>query len=912
MGHQEASPPRQRHRVPHHRRHHGRRHRTAAAAQASQAANHCGPPLAVGRSNRGPHAPDTHAAVENWLEQLEAPVPATRLVSPPSPIPPVHRRKPSRSQDSDGLSCRKRSRRAYQLWRPQHIPPAKGSSPPRLLPLTKSHKKGKPCKRNSDDSSLISSSKSRELRGRDWDYTKTTPERERSPRNSRLGETEAGATGALSPTSHVPMAFEKRPRHKTRPDKYDTEKSNDLKRRESARGQDERHSRGSKPKKRKHVLNGRNVMKNFTSDAVASGRITVHPNLKPGLFDNKRVPKEHPISDLLFSEMPFPAHQEHDLPQQKVLSGSRVRERQRESRELEQVSSFFQPACADIISRNSKHAKFKDDEAVGNKKPAYRDIATSAFRRDSFATSSSPSVMTRSYHEEYFLSLENSCSVPTVTAGGPDCRPSSSKTTYFTWSTSQHSPQAKSCRVNNTRPETMEPARSATPEDIREALFTTRVYENTGIRSYDDSNAQQTNGLKAICASSSVRSNMTGHGDAYEGRIPATDHKLNTKRRCGNDTKASMAWLARLEDRWNTILPPEWKLRRSSEDEMSLVNNRRDDIEMLRNVVSPSRQEIAQEARVKPVRQHAQAHHVYRQGNPDSNLSMDCVSKSPVSVFLDPKPILAGSAPAHRERTTIASRDAMPPAVPSPRFSPLHTVNYSLGHDLDSSIPVKTTRPLTNHARVSKSGHAGLTDPYEPAGEGCKLSRHSKKAIPTIDSASWVPQAATSGTAICDREQTLSRLSMKSPIYENQDKEMETSRFTPPPIVCMNEPMAHFIARIEKEMDGPCLNEYGESESIGGDCEFPVYQGMNKYDIRNPHLPHSEGPQIDYSHLSVAADGPELKDVSETGTTCHRHEPTSSIRDNLAITYTEDQRDDDIDDFREMSSFWRPNRFSQF
>ncbi|KAI1300272.1 hypothetical protein F5Y03DRAFT_230493 [Xylaria venustula] len=911
MGHQEAYPPRQRHRVPHHRRHRRRRHRTAA--QASQAANSHDPPLAVGRSNRGPHAPDTHAAVENWLGQLAAPVPATRLVSPPSPTPPVHRRKPSRSQDSDGLSCRKRSRRADQLWRPQHIPPAKGSSPPRLLSLAKFHKKGKQCKRNSDDSSLISSSESRELRGREWDYTKTTPERERSPRNSRLRETEGGAIAALSPTGHVAMAFEKRPRHKTRPDKYDSEKSNGFKRREDARGQDERHSRGSKPKKRKHVLNGRNVMKNFTSDAVASSRITVHPNLRPGLFDNKRVPKEYPISDLSFSEMPFPAHQEHEIPQQKVLSCSRVRERQRESRELEQVSSFFQPASADTISRNSKLAESKDDEVVRKRKPAYRDIATSTFRRDSFATSSSPSVMTRSYHEESSLSLENSCPVAAVTAGGPDCRPSSSKTTYFTWSVSQHSSQAKSCRVD-ARLETVKPARSATPEDIREALFATRIYENTGIRSYDNSNGQQKNDSKAICASPSTHSNMTGHGDAYEGRIPAADHNSNTKRICGNDTQATMAWLARLEDRWKTILPPEWKLRRSSENEMPLFNTRQEDIEIPRNVVSFNRQEIAQEARVKPVRQDAHAHHLYHQGNAESNPNMDCVTKSPVFVSRDPKLILADSAPAHGEQVPIASKDAMPPpAVPSPRFSPLHTISYNSGHDIDSSMPIKTTRPLANHAQVSKSEHAVFIDPYEPVGERCKLSRHSEKVIPTIDSASWIPQAAISGITICDREQTLSRLSMKSPIYENQEKELETSRFTSPPIVCMDETMAHFIARIEREMDGPtCLNENRQSKSIRGDREYPIYQRTNTYDIQNPHLPHSERLQIEPRHLSVVADGPEFEDVSAAETRCYGHESASPIRDNLAATSTEDQRDDDTDEFREMSSFWRPNRFSQF
>ncbi len=86
---------------------------------------------------------------------------------------------------------------------------------------------------------------------------------------------------------------------------------------------------------------------------------------------------------------------------------------------------------ADTISRKSKPAKFKDNEAARNKKPTRSDNATLTFYPDSFTTPSSSTAPTRSYCQQSFLSPDNPCSIAEDTASGPDFHPNSSKNNIF-------------------------------------------------------------------------------------------------------------------------------------------------------------------------------------------------------------------------------------------------------------------------------------------------------------------------------------------------------------------------------------------------------------------------------------------------------------------------------------------------
>lgn len=277
MGHQEASPPRQRQRMPHYRRHRPRPRRSHRSPL--RATNHSHP-LGPGKSNRRPLTPNSRALVESWLGQLTAPAPGptTRLVSPESRNHLAHHGKRPRSQDSDGSPRHRHPRCADQLWRPHYIPPAQGAPSHHFPLLADSPRKAKRRKRDSSDSSLISSLASRR-EPYEWNITRTTPEDGEISCFKRLDETEVGTLNASSPMSRVGLevsTFEKRPRHKTRPDKYDTRKAKSSKTKEKMTGRG-REKRESKPRKGKHVTTGKNVMKDFTSEAVTSDRITVCP-----------------------------------------------------------------------------------------------------------------------------------------------------------------------------------------------------------------------------------------------------------------------------------------------------------------------------------------------------------------------------------------------------------------------------------------------------------------------------------------------------------------------------------------------------------------------------------------------------------------------------------------------------------
>ncbi|RYC57915.1 hypothetical protein CHU98_g8294 [Xylaria longipes] len=902
MGHQESPPPRQRHRVPHHRRrHHHHEHHSASRTANGKSA------LSLGRLNREYHAPDGHNVVESWLGQLTAPDPTSWLVSPEAQNQPIHRGKGQRSQDRHIFPCSQNPRRVDPLWRPQHIPLAQGSSPPRFPVLTNRDTKLKRHKQNSGDSSLISDpSPYRALR--ELNYKEPNSKHDEGSHHKPPGEAEVGTVGASSPTSHkaISPAFGKRPRHKTKADKYDTKKSDDRKR----KAEDERRPRRSKWNKRRPIVTGKNVMKNFTSEAVLNDRITA--NLKPGLFNNKRVPKEHLITDLSFSEMPFPTHQERDVPQQKGLSSSRLRERRRESRELEQISSFFLPARADATLHKERQAKLKCDKEADNERSYYRNNATSGYYQDSFVTPSSPASL-KNYRQQSFMSCENPHLIPTVTPNNLDCRPSSSgTTTYFTWPSSQDSPQARQY-LDNTRLRSMEPARSPTPENIQKALVATGVYKDTGIYSCDVSTNQQNRASKIRGESSSTRSSIVHHVKTCERE------DSRTKRRCSNSTEATAALLAHLEARWNTILPSEWRPLRSLEAEISLADQQRVNMApgiTVTNSNTPSRQGIVKQVRIKPIQDVHTDQNACCRSDHHSGASPHSTAKSPMPVPPVVDQIINHATIADEVRATISSRDAMPPPpIPSPRLDSFHFSSVKPGDDSNSSIRLGSATPVGTHGQVPNYEHAQVMDVNSATGQPRESSREPEKVIPTLDSASWIPQAVTSGITSYERHKTLSRLSMRSPIYEIHGKDKDPQEIlapTRPPPTHMAESMADFIMRIESELEeSTSIDGFCQPEPIMESWEYSLEAMGSNNEAQNPQLTAPDGPQIDRRQLATGILDLGPQEVVETDRRFHEHEELAApVKDRSTTTFTECARDDD--EFLEMSNFWRPNRFSYF
>ncbi|UKZ77649.1 hypothetical protein TrVFT333_005373 [Trichoderma virens FT-333] len=91
--------------------------------------------------------------------------------------------------------------------------------------------------------------------------------------------------------------FEKRPRRKTRKDRYNTAKSKDVR---SGKQQAKRSS--TRVSKNGKLRSSREIMANFKSGAIANPneRITLKPSFTPGLFVNGR------ITDLVFNDIPSP------------------------------------------------------------------------------------------------------------------------------------------------------------------------------------------------------------------------------------------------------------------------------------------------------------------------------------------------------------------------------------------------------------------------------------------------------------------------------------------------------------------------------------------------------------------------------------------------------------------------------
>ncbi|KAL6895828.1 hypothetical protein HDV57DRAFT_27687 [Trichoderma longibrachiatum] len=95
--------------------------------------------------------------------------------------------------------------------------------------------------------------------------------------------------------------FEKRPRRKTRQDRYDTVKFKD-----AAPTKKQAQRRSTRVSKSGRLRSSREVMANFKSRAITNPneRITLKSTFTPGLFVNGR--SSAPVADLVFNEIPLP------------------------------------------------------------------------------------------------------------------------------------------------------------------------------------------------------------------------------------------------------------------------------------------------------------------------------------------------------------------------------------------------------------------------------------------------------------------------------------------------------------------------------------------------------------------------------------------------------------------------------
>ncbi|KAI0016468.1 hypothetical protein F4780DRAFT_677675 [Xylariomycetidae sp. FL0641] len=854
--------------------------------------------------NRHSSAPKGHGVVEDWLGRLVI----------PDTHPPSSLGSPNETADHHKRSLPRADGRNLPLWWPQHILSAASNGLDAEAPTPYPQSNSKRKKRDSSDSSLISG-----FEGRPSDGVIVNPRRSRKPSI----ETE-GSPSAMSYAGGR-INYEKRPRHKTREDKYDTKKqkhqNNDRK-----RAKDDREPRPGKSNRsrKRAMMSSKNVMTKFASDAVTTDRITVPPNLKPGLFDNGRVSKKQPIPDLAFSEMQFLKQQKRRETQPKTLSKKRLKEKQRESRELEEVSSFFLPPKPDVKPRNPATATGRGRRrslasSVWSSHKGVRDapktIGFSPSRTD-LPLICEPAPSQSEGGTAQILEIPRSKTAPHLE--------SSKATTYFTWSRSgrSHSPTAHSLTPPGARSSSnvSDAALTMTPEAIRRALVATGIYRNTGIHPYDATMEWSDDGDTAHYGSVADTSLKEDH---VSDRSWSEDSNEQLERRPGRlDIRRRS-----LERRWHAILSPVLGNQRCSsqaypEPERDSTPGERPEAYVSHAIPFNERPTESshrfqytedQNAQMQTRRQSLIGPSDY---NEDQNTSsfqgsglLDCNTKKPKLVMKPPPQTSTG-------RDSRASREAMPPPpIPVRRaeFTDATRIGESTRPN-DDRAPTDAELPGNLTASSRANAQTSVVNPVieQNALTALARARDHGRAPSSLDLMSWIPQARTPLLANHAREQTVSRLSIRSPIYVSQLSERSRSGLQPAPVSTTEAPsesMGDFIARIENEVhaQSPTTDDYylhgaqlarsitRSSDGIGFELALPTMEDAAYNEPANAE----DEAEPNYTASAQPISGQPSRDYQPFD---------SGISGEAILLPTEDLEDE----YMEMSRFWRPNQFSQF
>ncbi|KAI1096084.1 hypothetical protein F5B19DRAFT_218935 [Rostrohypoxylon terebratum] len=870
--------------------------------------------LAIVNSHR-PSKPHTrYDIVENWLAQTarRSPHPSPRN-SQGRRREDAHSHHPSRPLNTIA-PYNKHPRHVDQRWSPRHGFPADNlpqAASPFRDPGMRDPRKSRRVRITTSDSSFISGF-GNSTRPPDHGPGPILQVREntppvRSPREEGLAPLDTSST-----TSHVDdhTNFEKRPRHKTREDKYETKKRK-RGHEDGTRGHEEdRRKKRKKAQGKKSAMSSKNVVNKFTSDAVLNDRITVQPHLKPGIFDNGRTSKRQPVSDLAFSEMQFLKHQKRNH-QPKPLSKSRLREKRREDREMEEVSSFFLPHGAD---RKNQTPRPRGTIPNNNRRDA--EYQTKQFTSTRFQGIPPPELPP--YSDPTYVSPHDE-TVETLALSPHGCvddgKDSGKSTTYFIWSTSHYSPRIRR-RENSSSPDVSGSVWTTTPEKIRRDLIATGIYRDTGIPSYDDRLAEQS--TKATGMDS--RTPHVKFQDT-EDKSRSPDYDVNGSKKVKYRDQAIMT-----EDPMNcsepALSPQETREYQAS------GSQKEPSPQVSRPVQEIDRQKIARDARLNPpsrnsLRSNTQA------SNPRCAPTIATCQGSG-SAKIESNQNLEKQSQEMCDPTLVASENMMPP----PPLIPPSRTNQAMSLDASvkkagptipwNTVPITErdvleSRHIANHNNASQD-FQGLLERSNQSTSLSEPTVNDRRLLPSLDTASWIPQRTLS-TRITETHPIISRPNMQSPFYVDQYERTLSGNSNPRDLTRSqrSESMAEFIARIEKESqqqsflyenDTTCSEldlEKARQDPFIFDRELPDQQSpicderqnTHPYPDPYPHLPH-----IDSERLSEHYPGGGEYFIEAQRPLHHSDAPRtlSNVVQPLG-SFEEEQF--------EMSNFWRPNQLYQ-
>ncbi|KAF5867991.1 uncharacterized protein Bfra_007187 [Botrytis fragariae] len=291
--------------------------------------------------------------------------------------------------------------------------------------------------------------------------------------------------------------FEKRARHKTREDRYDTKRKSNKAEAVDKPIRTRREKRGDRAKAARKASN--DLMSNFASNKIGKDRLIVRPSNGPGIFQNGRAsspPRRRGLPDLAFSEMEFlqRSGKNSQVNGSIVVPKIRVKEKKKAARAQDEIAEFFKPSKTPARDNNptidhrtsptsifevslyerqlrrdredDRYRYYTEDSEVriDEKRSQLMDSGNQQVQPNELQF---PEKLTPKHHSE---EISNS----KVHSKATD--------TIMTWSESQHSPGA-TMALRQAREQCCQRQMSATPDSIRNSIERTGIFKDTGIES---------------------------------------------------------------------------------------------------------------------------------------------------------------------------------------------------------------------------------------------------------------------------------------------------------------------------------------------------------------------------------------------------------------------------------------------
>ncbi|KAI5866429.1 hypothetical protein GGS23DRAFT_270399 [Durotheca rogersii] len=741
----------------------------------------------------------------------------------------------------------------------------------------------------------------------------------------QLGDSGLDASSVASPVDNAEN-FEKRPRRKTREDRYELGKGRKRRRREreSAKGRDDCRGKRRKRSQKKQMMSSKDVVKNFTSDAVLHDRITVPPHLKPGLFENGRTSKKQPLSDLAFSGMQFLKHPEGNL-RLKSLSRSRLQEKRREGREMEQVSSFFLPLRA---TENTRRPRSREhDTPGGSSSPQCQPMHYKCH----YSPSSSDRRETFERHHPLQAYRDQSMGAPSLRSRRSIDGEKTSRrnTTCFTWSNSRRTPLENEDELSSRQSDS---AWTTTPEPIRKDIIATGIYQNTGIPLYDGRLGGRGTG-RMDTDNKKPDTYLTGQGGGR--RQPDNTPHSYPKVKYKDQAVMTDDRLKHMEQAKERIHSPERGLEREVLSSPGFRTTKESQVARNRdgsNLQSPHiNQEVGGlrlvgEVHARPVVVGSPKRSAQVQNKPSVEAIVGCQGRAEVSKEPAANPVIPDQE--LDERISVASKDAMPPPpVPPGRNNSVATARGNGGetgqcsqnrHSANATLKVQSAPDGVGHDNTAQYDQETDQDCNTDAPVS-ERANATKQTLPSLSTASWIPHR-TPSAQIMEMRRLPSGQGVKSPIHVDQleEKLSEISRgratsSTPLASQCMTESSAR-LGGESPSRSPPSDYEPPRSESRSDkaalDChsiygtpndQRPAY-GMDEEtapsSIRDLHIEHPGLRGWGASHRRTGH--------VRTNACCHKFETSTPGVGMMRLP------EDPEEERSEMLSFWRPNRFLRF